>query len=64
MEATVEEWIILGPRLRRRLIAGMGKNIWVFRSESLKSAALLFATFLLLSLATATAAAKSSSIGI
>src|SRR5437667_8848074 len=41
----------------------MGRTLG-FHSEPMKSAVLLFATFLLLSLATATAAAKSSSIGI
>ena len=45
------------------LSPGMGRTLG-FRSEPMKSAVLLFATFLLLSLATATAAAKSSSIGI
>ena len=45
------------------LSPGMGRTLG-FQSEPMKSAVLLFATFLLLSLATSTAAAKSSSIGI
>ncbi len=45
------------------LSPGMGRTLG-FHSEPMKSAVLLFATLLLLSLATATAAAKSSSIGI